>query len=152
MPVAGFWKRLKNIGSGFLKVANFLNNNYKSLQAFADPLLDAVPYGSIAKTVLHGVSKGIDTVTSIANKFGMGDQSSNNIARPEILNDGLENVSNIHRDGRISQHSNDLRFRPIEHGIESQTQLQSNPVNHSPIFTSPLNLTPTTQFAVRPFR
>ena len=150
MPVAGYWKRFKNISTGLLKVANFLNNNYKSLQAFADPILDAVPYGSIAKTVLHGVSKGIDTVTNIANKFGIGDQSSNNIARPEIISEGLENVSNISRDGRVSHRSNDLRFRPITNGVESQTQLQSNPANYVPIFNNPLNLTPSN--VIRPFQ
>ena len=69
MPVAGLWKRIKQLAPQALKVGNTLNKMYKQLQPLVDPLLDAVPDGSIAKTGLHGASTGLDVVNNMVDNL-----------------------------------------------------------------------------------
>ena len=65
MPVAGLWNRLKKIGLGGMKVANFINKAYKTLQPLVDTALDVIPYGSLVKSILHGVSTGFDVANNL---------------------------------------------------------------------------------------
>ena len=72
MPVAGFWNRLKNIGLGGMKVANFINKAYKTLQPLVDTALDVIPYGSLVKPILHGVSTGVDVANNLVTNVRKG--------------------------------------------------------------------------------
>jgi hypothetical protein len=87
MPVAGILKRIKSFAPKLLTAANSVNKFYKSFEPIIDVALDAIPYGSIGKQVLHGVSKGIDLVDNVsqvvkkkseANKPGYTSQPKNN--------------------------------------------------------------------------
>ena len=72
MPVAGFWNRIKNIGLGGMKVANFINKAYKTLQPLVDTALDVIPYGSLVKPVLHGISTGVDVANNLVSNISRG--------------------------------------------------------------------------------
>jgi len=72
MPVAGFFKRVKDFAKKGLKGAKILNDIYKMGQPIVDFALDMIPYGSLAKPVLHGISTGIDVADNLVNNVKKG--------------------------------------------------------------------------------
>jgi hypothetical protein len=69
MPVAGLFKRLKNIGSKAFGGLNTINQLYKQFEPILGPILDSVPYGSVIKEGARALSKGIDTANTIKDRI-----------------------------------------------------------------------------------
>jgi hypothetical protein len=132
MPVAGLWKRIKQLVPKALKVGNTLNKVYKKIQPFVDPLLDAVPYGNIVKTGLHGASTGMDVVDNMVD----------NLRNPRLGDaDPYNPVNDIGtlKDIALDTYQTIREIKP-RRGFQNQTQQQPlGSLNNAPLFGNPIN-------------
>ena len=58
---AGFLKRAKKIAGIALNVANAINNIYKGVKPFVEPIVSAVPFGNY-------INKGLDAASNVIDK------------------------------------------------------------------------------------
>ena len=131
MPVAGLWKRIKQLGTKALNVGNTLNKVYKSVAPIINPILDAVPYGSLVKTGLQGVSTGMDVVNNMVDNLRnprLGDANPYNPINDigtlkDIALDATQNIRTQARRGFQNQ----------------QNQQPIGSLNNQPLFGNPIN-------------
>jgi hypothetical protein len=140
MPVAGFFKRLKDLPSKLLGGANILNKIYKTISPVADLALDFIPYGSIVKPILHGISTGVDVVNNLATnvKNRQGRDAIQDIQTIGDIGNTMYNAVNSQlpmNSGFISDIRNNAR-----NGFQSNQQAQPRQnQNIGTIFGNPMN-------------
>jgi hypothetical protein len=91
MPAPGIFKRLKVFAPKVMDVINTVNKYYKQAEPYLSTVLDSVPYGSVIKQGAKTISKGIDSVNTIANKIqqnkkGYSSNPKNNLIFGEPIN------------------------------------------------------------------
>jgi len=129
MPVAGLWKRIKQVVPELLKKGNKI---YKTISPILNPILDAVPYGSIVKTGLQGASLGVDVANNIIDNLRNPRLGDTNPYNP------VNDISTL-KDIAINtvQDINSLKTRK---GFQSQQNQQPlNSLNNAPLFGNPIN-------------
>ena len=140
MPVAGLWKRLKQIipkifNKG-LNVGNTLNKMYKTISPIVNPILDIVPYGSLVKTGLQGASVGMDVVNNMVDNLRnprLGDADPYN-----PIND-ISTLKDIALDTKENIQSLAPR-RIARRGFQNQQNQQPiGSLNNQPLFGNPIN-------------
>ena len=140
MPVAGLWKRFKQlvpkVFNAGMKVGNTLNKVYKTISPIVNPILDAVPYGSLVKTGLQGASVGMDVVNNMVDNLRnprLGDADPYN-----PIND-ISTLKDIALDTKENIQS--LAPRSIaRRGFQNQQNKQPiGSLNNQPLFGNPIN-------------
>ena len=131
MPVAGIWKRFRQLGTKALNVGNTLNKLYKQISPIINPILDAVPYGSLVKTGLQGVSLAMDTTNNIIDNLRNPRLGDSNPYNP--VND-ISTLKEIALDA-----TNNIR-RGSRRGFQNQQNQQPiGSLNNAPLFGNPIN-------------
>ena len=66
---AGFLKRAKKIAGIGMNVANAINNIYKGVKPFVQPIVDILPYGNYINKGLDIASNVVDKVQPFTNRW-----------------------------------------------------------------------------------
>ena len=131
MPVAGLWKRIRQLGTKALNVGNTLNKMYKSVSPILNPILDAEPYGFLVKTGLSGASLAMDTTNNIVD----------NLRNPRLGDvDPYNHVNDIGTLKDIALDTTNKIRRGSRRGFQNQQNQQPiGSLNNAPLFGNPIN-------------
>ena len=117
---AGFLKRVKKIAGFGTNVLNSINNIYKGVKPFVEPLIDMVPYGNYINTGLNIGSNVIDKIKPITSNWLNDDDKKKlkdidkNIKRyggdvtQKLLNNYLD-----YQDNRLGEYKDSLFGKPL---------------------------------------
>ena len=117
---AGFLKRVKKIAGFCTNVLNSINDIYKGVKPFVEPLINMVPYGNYINKGLSAGSRFIDKVKPITSNWLNDDDKTklNNIDKnikryggtvaQNLLNNYLD-----YQDHRLSEYKDSLFGKPL---------------------------------------
>ena len=117
---AGFLKRMKKITGFGTNVLSSINDIYKGVKPFVEPLIDMVPYGNYINKGLNVGSKFIDNIKPITSIWLNDDDKDKlknidkNIKRyggtvaQNLLNNYLD-----YQDNRLNEYKDSLFGKPL---------------------------------------
>ena len=126
---AGFLKSAKKIAGFGMNVLDKVNNIYKGVKPFIDPLVEAVPYGNYINKGLNIGSKFIDKVKPITDNF-LNDTDRKQVKK---ISDNIERYG-----GNIAQKALNNYLDEQDNIFDNRGDYSLNDYGDS-IFSSPLN-------------
>ena len=96
---AGFLKRIKQAATIPMKIVRGINNIYKKIRPYVNPIIDAVPFGGLFNLAMDGSSKIMDITTKPLDKI----QQSQEQKRYYDIRNGIKGILNEFKPNVINQ-------------------------------------------------
>ena len=97
---AGFLKRAKKIAGIGMNVLDAVNNIYKGVNPFVEPIVSAIPYGSAINTGLNVASNVIDKIQPFTNRW-LTDKDKNTSNR---IANGVQKIGGTVAQGLVNKY------------------------------------------------
>ena len=97
---AGFLKRAKKIAGIGMNVLNSFNDIYKGIKPFAEPIIDALPFGGTINKGLNIASNVIDKIHPYTNRW-LSDKDKINSSR---ISNGVQKIAGKATQGLLNNY------------------------------------------------